>query len=120
MKAKGFTLLEVMIALAIFAVCAVTFTKQLSRSSNLRYSLIEKEQALWLAKNELASLAIKGEKISEQLGQKTIEYASRSWLLKTASIDSVEGLSGVEVLVANEQLPDAVIVRLKRHYRERN
>lgn len=57
----GFTLLEVLIALAIFAVTAIALLSQSSQSVSQSVYLEEKAYALWIAENALTELRLKPE-----------------------------------------------------------
>ena len=57
-KRSGFTLLEVMIALAVFAITAIALLSQTNQSASQSLQLEEKAYALWIAgdNSTLASL----------------------------------------------------------------
>lgn len=55
----GFTLLEVLVALAIFALCAMVLSAQSTTTLNNRQRLIEQQIALWVAKDTLVEQRIK-------------------------------------------------------------
>ncbi len=48
---RGFTLVEVLVALAIFAVCAMVLSAQSTTTLSNRQRLIEQQIALWVAKD---------------------------------------------------------------------
>ena len=82
-ETRGFTLLEVLVALAIFAVSALVLLQQSGRSARQLYTLESRTLADWIAENELARLRLQanlpatGEKRSE------IRFGSRDWILLT-------------------------------------
>ncbi|WP_375038536.1 type II secretion system minor pseudopilin GspI [Acinetobacter sp. RW6] len=61
MKSKGFTLLEVMVALAIFAVAAVALTKVAMQYTQSTSNAILRTKAQFLAMNEVALMEINQE-----------------------------------------------------------
>ncbi|WP_336929680.1 type II secretion system minor pseudopilin GspI [Acinetobacter tandoii] len=73
MKSKGFTLLEVMVALAIFATAAIALTKVAMQYTQATAQAILRTKAQFVAQNEIAEMQIKGEWLdgtqSEQLSQ---------------------------------------------------
>jgi len=73
MKSKGFTLLEVMVALAIFATAAIALTKVAIQYTQATAQAILRTKAQFVAQNEIAEMQIKGEWLdgtqSEQLSQ---------------------------------------------------
>ncbi|MDC5190458.1 type II secretion system minor pseudopilin GspI [Acinetobacter baumannii] len=61
MKSKGFTLLEVMVALAIFAVAAVALTKVAMQYTQSTSNAILRTKAQFVAMNEVAIMEINQE-----------------------------------------------------------
>ncbi|MCH2070784.1 type II secretion system minor pseudopilin GspI [Acinetobacter pittii] len=61
MKSKGFTLLEVMVALAIFAVAAVALTKVAMQYTQSTSNAILRTKAQFIAMNEVALMEINQE-----------------------------------------------------------
>lgn len=61
MKSKGFTLLEVMVALAIFAVAAVALTKVAMQYTQSTSNAILRTKAQFVAMNEVALMEINQE-----------------------------------------------------------
>ena len=55
----GFTLVEVLVALAIFALCSMVLSAQSTTTLNNRQRLIEQQIALWVAKDTLVEQRIK-------------------------------------------------------------
>lgn len=86
-RQKGFTLLEVMIALTIFSVIAVTISSTTSQSVNNVLYLEEKVLATWVAENHLVTLSIKAKASQSLLPQTetkdTVEMAGREWQVST-------------------------------------
>ncbi|MDV7557894.1 type II secretion system minor pseudopilin GspI [Acinetobacter baumannii] len=61
MKSKGFTLLEVMVALAIFAVAAVALTKVAMQYTQSTSNAVLRTKAQFVAMNEVAMMEINQE-----------------------------------------------------------
>ena len=86
MKSKGFTLLEVMVALAIFATAAMALTKVAMQYTQATAQAMLRTKAQFVAQNEIAKMQIKGEWLegtqSEQLSQQgehwQVEKSSQS------------------------------------------
>jgi len=76
-NSRGFTLLEVLIALAIFSICALTLLQQSGRSARHSAHLETKLMASWLADNEVASAQLQIPNIGHQSRQ--IRFAKRDW-----------------------------------------
>ncbi|MFL0807249.1 MAG: type II secretion system minor pseudopilin GspI [Oceanobacter sp.] len=84
---SGFTLLEVMIALTIFAALAVTISSTASQAVNNTLHLEEKVLATWVAENALTQMRIQtraSQALPPQTQSKdTLEMAGREWVVKT-------------------------------------
>lgn len=99
-RMHGFTLLEIMVALAIFATLA---TAVLSASQYVvRQSVAVEERLLaaWVADNQLNELRLQSAPTHGQ-SQHAVHMASRDWLLRQRISDSAEsGLLKVEIDVS--------------------
>ncbi|XID75901.1 type II secretion system minor pseudopilin GspI [Alkanindiges sp. WGS2144] len=76
----GFTLLEVMVALAIFAVAAIAVTKIGMNYTQSIGQMKDRTFAHFVAMNELALLEINGA-WPEGTGEKTVEEQGQRWLI---------------------------------------
>lgn len=81
-KNLGFTLLEVMIALSIFAIIAATIMDAASQGVDSIIHLEEKTLASWVAENKLTELRLSGQ-LSVGDKTETIKMASREWKVST-------------------------------------
>ena len=107
MKERGFTLLEVLIALAILAIASAAVISQTSSSIHNLDRLELKNTALWIADNQLAyiqslpdwpALGRRSESF-DMAGQQwridtSIEATSEPWLRK---VDVTVGLDGADI-----------------------
>lgn len=87
-KQQGFTLLELMIALVIFAVAAVTALKHSSQSTQQQQVLEQKTLALWLAENALAELRLTNPWPNTGSSTKAVTSANREWQITTEVSDT--------------------------------
>jgi len=98
---SGFTLLEVLIALAVFAVTAIALLSQSSQSVSQSVYLEEKAYALWIAENSLTELRLQPEwpSLGEQQDYRT--QFGREWAvsLDVSNTDELS-LRRVEVRVS--------------------
>lgn len=79
---KGFTLLEVMIALTIFVAIALSLSQTASQSVDTVLYMQDKTLASMLAENQLNEIRLKGlPRIGETKGQ--VRFASREWQIFT-------------------------------------
>lgn len=100
-RAKGFTLLEIMVALTIFSVCAMVLVQQSSRSARQSHYLQTRTLATWLAENQLHTLRSQLE--WPKVGKKTQreELGNRQWQVTTETQKTAHpSLRRVDVSVA--------------------
>lgn len=97
----GFTLIEVMVALTIFAFCAVSMHFVLSQSVDSFAKIERKSFASWIAENQLAELRLE-EKLPAARETKTdVEFAGREWEVKTQIANTEDpNMRRVEVTVS--------------------
>lgn len=89
-KRSGFTLLEVMIALAVFAITAIALLSQTNQSASQSLHLEEKAYALWIAENTLTELRLQPEWPPLGTEQNPVQMFDREWLVKTDISDTGE------------------------------
>ncbi|UXY52861.1 type II secretion system minor pseudopilin GspI [Pseudomonas tohonis] len=100
-RARGFTLLEVLIALAIFATVAASVLTAASRSLIVAGQLEEKTLGAWIADNRITELQIKQPTPGEGREDKVLEYGGRQWETHSEiEATSDKGLRRVTVWVA--------------------
>ncbi len=100
-RQRAFTLLEVLVALAIFASVAAVLLTASARSLQNASRLEEKALAGWLADNYLTSqqLADTAPAIGDE--QLDLEYAGRQWQLYSETLATSDpGLRRIDVWVA--------------------
>ena len=85
---RGFTLLEVMVALAIFATASIALYSAVQHITRNSAGLSERTQALWIADNRLnelrAGMLARGQERQERQ-EKRVEFGGRQWWLLTDS-----------------------------------
>ena len=116
----GFTLLEVLVALAIFGIVAAVVLTAAGRSLNNAARLEALTLAGWIADNRLTELQL--QQPAPAIGRETheLEYAGRPWqTLSEVQASADPGLLRITVWVAaaeqrhNEaQLPERAVTRL--------
>ena len=75
---KGFTLIEVVVALAIFAVAAIALTKVAMQYTQATANSVIRTKAQFVAQNEIALMQINGEKL-EGTQSKQITSQGETW-----------------------------------------
>lgn len=93
MTARGFTLIEVLVALAILALVAAAVSRQSSQVLNDLRRLEDRTQAFWLADNEMTRMRI--QEPWPALGQRSrpVDTAQRRWLVSV----TVTGTANVDI-----------------------
>lgn len=112
-RRAGFTLLEVMVALIIVSLGMMAVSAQLGRFAAASYEMEQKTLASWIASNKITELSIAREWPELGTQQDEIEFANRSWLLRTeVSETDVDNLRRVDVFVMRADEPEEVVRRL--------
>ncbi len=99
---KGFTLIEVMIALSIFAVMAAAISRTASQNTDTVLYLEEKTLAGFVAENRLNKLKLSGYPAAIQI-KDSEEMAGREWHITTKVEDTaLPDFRRIEILVAKQ------------------
>jgi general secretion pathway protein I len=110
LASPGFTLVEVMVALAIAAIALAAVAAAVSQMVDASTSMKERTYAAWIAHNKIAELRLSNvvPEVSESSGELT--YAGREWSWEAViSETGVENLFRVDVAVS--ALDSAVAIR---------
>ena len=78
-RASGFTLLEVLVALAIFAMVAASVLTATARSLQTASRLEDKTLAMWIADNQLTELQLAQSPVADGRAQGELMFAGRRW-----------------------------------------
>lgn len=98
---RGFTLLEVLVALAIFATVAAAVLTASVRSLQNAARLEDKTLAGWIADNRLTELQLASSPPAPGRDSRELSFAGRQWLLYSETvITSDPGLRRVTLWVA--------------------
>ncbi len=111
---RGFTLIEVVVALAIVALgMFAVFSTIGEATGNIGY-LRDKSMAAWIADNQITEVRLSGEYPSVDRTEGEVEYAGRRWLwVAVVSQTPVEGLRRIDIAVRREgDAQDSALVSL--------
>ncbi|MCG7584380.1 type II secretion system minor pseudopilin GspI [Photobacterium sp. OFAV2-7] len=112
---RGMTLLEVLVALAVFATAALSVMKAVSQHLNTLGYLEEKTFAAMVADNELTKMRLSGQiPTTEKKGKS--ELAGREWYWSIKSTKTADGfLRALDVTVATDQARKQSVVTLRTY-----
>ena len=112
-KMIGFTLLEVLIALVVFSVIAISVSKAVSSTAINALYLEEKTLASWLAENRLTEIKLAG--FAEPSESKdSAEYAARQWhILQIIEKTPLPNFNRVTIKIAREETPNDPVYSLE-------
>lgn len=97
---RGFTLLEVMVALAIFAVAAIAVTKVGMNFTQSIGQMNDRTFAHFVAMNELTDLEINGS-WPEGTGEKLVDEQGQKWVVSHQVYNTIgENVRRIEIRVA--------------------
>ena len=104
---RGFTLVEVVVALAITAIGMLAVFKTIGDTAHNVTDLRDRTFASWIADNRLTEIRISGEMPSVDEASGDVEFAGRRWHWVTkVSQTQVQGLRRIDVTVRRDEDPD--------------
>lgn len=111
-RQRGFTLLEVMVAVTVFAAVALAINETTSQSVSSALYLQDKTLAAMIADNQLTELRLKGlPPLGEQ--RQPLPFANREWLVHTrVEKTDFPDTHRVTVSVADHQHKDSPLISL--------
>ena len=112
-RGRGFTLLEVMVALAIVSIGLIAAFNAVIQMAHSTTTLRERAFADWIAMNQLTELRVAGEFPDVGRFDGDVEFARREWRWEASvSETGVEDLRRVDISVAYIERPEDVITLL--------
>ncbi|MGK0441177.1 MAG: general secretion pathway protein I [Pseudohongiellaceae bacterium] len=113
LKFKGFTLLEVLIALAVLAISSMAVSRQIGNSIHQQSALSEKTMAMAVADNAISVLMLKSKWPNLGKDDKTISWANREWLVSMdVSSTSEPWLREIKVSVFSQNNDQSSLIEL--------
>lgn len=111
---RGFTLVEVVVALAIVAIGMLAVFKTIGDTVHNVTDLRDRTFATWIADNRITEIRISGEMPSVEETAGEVEFAGRRWHWVTkVSQTQVQGLRRIDVTVRRDADPeDASLIAL--------
>lgn len=107
---KGFTLVEVMVALVIASLGLTAIGVSLQQHTDTSRKLRDQTMALFIASNAIAELRIEGSFPDVGTSTREVTFADREWLIVTSIQETgIEGLRRADVGVAEKVKPDRTL-----------
>jgi len=110
-KQKGFTLIEVMVALAVVAIALAALSRSMGLTVNNQTALEERIIATWIAQDELVKLQVLPESRTEEKVDVTV--LNRNWVTEfstEATLVSDIKKASMSVTLENQETPSATLV----------
>ena len=102
---RGFTLIEVLVALVIVAVGMAAVMSALSSSANTVSFLRDETFANWVALNQIATLRLSGQQPPAGITNGDTDYANRSWHWRQEVVSTeVPGVVRIDVKVRPKEI----------------
>jgi general secretion pathway protein I len=110
---RGFTLIEVLVALAIVAVALAAGMRSVAQSADVATTLKDRTVALWVAQNRLAEAQLAAPWPDLGTRQGEAEQANTQYLWReTITGTPNPGFRKIEIAVTTSGQPDYVLARL--------
>jgi len=113
MKARGFTLVEILVALAIVAIALTAGMRALAQATDSASALKNRTLALWVAQNRLAAaqIAAPWPALGRYEGEAEQAGTSFVWQAQVSTTPN-PAFRKIEITVAEPQAPDYALAQL--------
>ena len=120
---EGFTLIEVLVALAIFAISVTALTGTFQSNINNAARLKDKTMATWVAQNKLVELKaaydLNRSVPATSLKKDKVDFADRKWIIETSGEKTLQGILInviIEVKIDNDDDEQGALATLETFF----
>ncbi|MCL1144203.1 type II secretion system minor pseudopilin GspI [Shewanella gaetbuli] len=120
-NAKGMTLLEVIVALAVFSIAAVSVTKSLGEQMTNMPILEERTLGQWLASNRMVEARLP--EAFPELGNKDgeVEFAGEDWFWRQEVIKTTDdNFRMIRISVSKDERFKNIVAQVSSYVHKRN
>lgn len=111
---KGMTLLEVMVALVVFALAGIALMQTMIQQARDIGRMEEKILAVWLADNQQVQLHLEKVWPGTRWSEKTVNFAGTEWYLRWRGLDGeIPQLRALDVEVRRSKEDKSAVVSLR-------
>lgn len=111
MKARGFTLIEILVALALVSVALTAGMRALAQAADGAGTLKARTLALWVAQNQLAFVQLAPPALGASEGRALQAGTTFVWRTTVSSTPN-PAFRRVDIVVAEEVVPDYALAKL--------
>ncbi|WP_375055058.1 type II secretion system minor pseudopilin GspI [Zobellella sp. DQSA1] len=113
---NGMTLLEVMVALMVFALVGLTLLQTTAQQAGALGHMEEKMLANWLADNQQAQLHLEQWWPEKHWTGKEVQFAGRTWSVRWQGVDTMDSrLRALDVEVRRQENDPAPLITLRSY-----
>lgn len=105
---RGFTLIEVMVAMAVLAVAGMSLVAMIRENLTNSQYLADKRPAYWVAENKMTDLRLNKKWPSLEWQVETDDLVDRVWFVRSRSVETAnDDFRAIEVEVRTHQSTDS-------------